>query len=544
MFNPAKLSEEIFGILRSFDYTVNIFDFEGNRVVEPSEARRFFATPRNITVSVHEDGENSCVRMFISPATEVGEIEGLISTMRITSSKFGLLFNVRKYQRDIKPKDLAPNAVSESFNEDTMDTQNLEEKKGPPTMPLPALGCEVEIDAWNDFKNGKLDVYAAPEEFTDDQAGSPSKLMVLRLKAVSRQTKADALSNMFSRVADAIEHGSDAVLNLSIAKQAIKLGYQSDNLEEEVIEEKKSPPAIHLPALDCDVEEAAWAEFKAGKLAMSGPVNFDVKLGATANANAFFLRQIAAKTNADLMSSMLSNVADDIENGRSDALRMAITKMAIGAARAGGQANVTEGLIATESIRDFGRWFDSMSADVLLENGVAALNESDEDDCDKACDVAYKAVEGDFSATAFLDKHGSDFGWGDDTLDEEDKTHDVADIRKSLVSYIQDELDSALETEYPSRDDVEKLADAKLGSVKTALKDKDYTLNEAVSDEDANDDDDDGNTELTSEDVLLPKNAADDLTSELTSTTPDSEVERLVSLSRYNPTHSRRAPQP
>ena len=275
MFNPTDLSLEIFGILRSFDYTVNIFDFDGNRVYEPGAARRFFATPKNITVSIFDDGENSCIKMFLSQSTSISEVTNLIDTMRTTASKFGVLFNVRKYERELKPKDLSPNTdlsyepgislidkgkekdfsdesekidnikdevgdLSKDFskiikhlkkkNEKVKESmENLNERRSEEMIELPALGCSVEMDAWTAFKGGHLKLFSPPESF--DEASLPddeTAATIIKLRAVASNVAADGMANMLVRVADAIEHGNTSKLYMAIARRAIGLGYQAD----------------------------------------------------------------------------------------------------------------------------------------------------------------------------------------------------------------------------------------------------------------------------------------------------------------------------
>ena len=107
MFDPAKVAEEIFRTLRSFDYSVALFDDEGSQVFEPSDARRFF-TPKNvITVSLYEDGENSFLYIYLSRKVKIGEVQGLLNTLRECATKFGINYSVRKYRREISPKDFA-----------------------------------------------------------------------------------------------------------------------------------------------------------------------------------------------------------------------------------------------------------------------------------------------------------------------------------------------------------------------------------------------------------------------------------------------------
>lgn len=91
-----------------------LYNEEGNRVDEPVDARRMFARPANLMVSLIEDEDNSTVKMFIGKGTNINEVLGLVSTLRTVATKFNFLFNIRKYGKEIEPKDFSS---SHSINE-------------------------------------------------------------------------------------------------------------------------------------------------------------------------------------------------------------------------------------------------------------------------------------------------------------------------------------------------------------------------------------------------------------------------------------------
>jgi hypothetical protein len=107
VFDPANVGEEVFGTLRSFDYAVVLFDEDGNETPEPTEARRFFTDKRNITVSIYEDGENSALHVYLGRSVDVEAVQGMLDTLRRCATKFGIMFNCRKYRRELEPKDFA-----------------------------------------------------------------------------------------------------------------------------------------------------------------------------------------------------------------------------------------------------------------------------------------------------------------------------------------------------------------------------------------------------------------------------------------------------
>lgn len=120
------VAREVFQTLLSYDYTVEMFDEDSNRVYEPEEARRFYATPEGILVAVIDEGDNSRIRLCIGPSTNLVDVLGLNDTLRTTATKFNLLYKLSQMTRDINLKDFA---TLSSVNEGQMGekTMNLTE---------------------------------------------------------------------------------------------------------------------------------------------------------------------------------------------------------------------------------------------------------------------------------------------------------------------------------------------------------------------------------------------------------------------------------
>lgn len=452
MFNPATLATEIFGILRSFDYVVNIFDYEGNRVYEPSEARRFFATPKNITVSIHEEGENSIVKMFLSNSVNVIEVEGLISTMRITASKFGVLFNVRKYERDLSPKDLAPNGAadiesgvslssvenpSRKFKSPEFDFKRKRTKieaklddiedsasdliddvkransinktkvkesmeiitETAETVNLGILGVDVEADAWERFKKGYLTFDAVPDSVSDDDVEKFSASYgethgasvdyktarsAVELTSVIAAIKKSSplLATAFEKAMELFVTGSAArVINALVDKAINARAYGADEKGEfhDVPDNDGTPDKkdfVTVKEFSGKVERQAWQDFVNEYIDLSSDINFDVKVGASANKLALFLHLVAEKTKSAGLANMLASFANDIEEGRGSPFKEKVAKHAIDIAQ-GGKVDVSESIIMTESVKAFADWFDSLSSASIFEN--AAEEEIDQE---------------------------------------------------------------------------------------------------------------------------------------------------------------------
>lgn len=102
-----SLSEELFQILKGSGKTLTLYGSDGNKTYDPKKARRVFAVPGNLMVSVTEAGSDSEVKLYLSQSTDVQEIAPLIQTLRQVTTRYNVLFNVRKFGRELQPKDFA-----------------------------------------------------------------------------------------------------------------------------------------------------------------------------------------------------------------------------------------------------------------------------------------------------------------------------------------------------------------------------------------------------------------------------------------------------
>src|ERR1700759_1675187 len=96
-----QLAEELFQILKGFGKTLTLFDDSGTRVYDPSSGRRLFLEPDKMMLSIDDDGSNSSVNMFLSQDADLPSFNKLINTLRHLSPRFNVLFNVKKYNKDL-----------------------------------------------------------------------------------------------------------------------------------------------------------------------------------------------------------------------------------------------------------------------------------------------------------------------------------------------------------------------------------------------------------------------------------------------------------
>jgi hypothetical protein len=115
VINLNAVANEVFQILRSFDYTVMMYDDAGMQVYEPEEARRMFAKPENLLVSIIEDNDDSRINLYLSGDTDAEAVLGLITSLRTAANKYNMIFDDQKWDRDLTVKDFASkNSVTET----------------------------------------------------------------------------------------------------------------------------------------------------------------------------------------------------------------------------------------------------------------------------------------------------------------------------------------------------------------------------------------------------------------------------------------------
>lgn len=119
-----QLAGEIFDTLKGYGKILSLFDKDGNRVFAPSKARRVFCQPDKMMINLDENGEDSQVKMFLSQSSSLKDMQKLISTIRNISTRYNVLFNVRKFGKELCPRDFAYQSlpVQESLAESLWGT--------------------------------------------------------------------------------------------------------------------------------------------------------------------------------------------------------------------------------------------------------------------------------------------------------------------------------------------------------------------------------------------------------------------------------------
>lgn len=102
-----KLSEEIFNILKGHGKSLTLYGENGNIVYDPTEAVRMFIMPDKMMISMLSDDGDIEVKLSIGKSVKIKNIETLIKTIRAVCSRLNCFFNIRRYGKNITPKDFA-----------------------------------------------------------------------------------------------------------------------------------------------------------------------------------------------------------------------------------------------------------------------------------------------------------------------------------------------------------------------------------------------------------------------------------------------------
>lgn len=118
-----KLAEEIFEILKSYGKTLILYDGSGNVTYTPAQATRIFIQPEKMMLSISNDGDDNEVKLYMSNNTSLIDMMKLINTLRQTCTRLNSMFNVRKYGKELSPKDFAYQVVGEDLHESYWGSQ-------------------------------------------------------------------------------------------------------------------------------------------------------------------------------------------------------------------------------------------------------------------------------------------------------------------------------------------------------------------------------------------------------------------------------------
>lgn len=118
MANFSAVSSEVFTILRSFDYVLDLYDEKSNKVYEPADARKFFASKthrgktQNLLVMIEDLNESSIIQLNTGPSSDSVALSGLWESLKTCATKYNMTYSLVPHDKEIHPKDFASHSAT------------------------------------------------------------------------------------------------------------------------------------------------------------------------------------------------------------------------------------------------------------------------------------------------------------------------------------------------------------------------------------------------------------------------------------------------
>jgi len=101
------ISQQVFKILKGFGHDIVLFDEDGQKTVDPDEARRFYIKNLKAMINFDADTTNNDLTINLSKGTEIDNIKSMLNSLRKLSSRYILNYTVKTFGKTIGPKDFS-----------------------------------------------------------------------------------------------------------------------------------------------------------------------------------------------------------------------------------------------------------------------------------------------------------------------------------------------------------------------------------------------------------------------------------------------------
>ena len=131
MANFSAVSSEVFTILRSFDYVLDLYDDKSNKVYEPSDARKFFASrtkhgkTQNLLVVIEDLNESSIIQLNTGPSSDSVALSGFWEAIKTCATKYNMTYSLVTHDKEIHPKNFAAHSVMQEGRNMIDLTENM-----------------------------------------------------------------------------------------------------------------------------------------------------------------------------------------------------------------------------------------------------------------------------------------------------------------------------------------------------------------------------------------------------------------------------------
>tara|TARA_Y100001949_G_scaffold167328_1_gene164903 strand:+ start:926 stop:2566 length:1641 start_codon:yes stop_codon:yes gene_type:complete len=116
--NNDIIANDLFKTIKGFNLNVQLFNEDGKRVIDPAEARKFYATDKKFMVTFESDEDPQQIKLYFSKNFTLDETSDFnynkfIKTVRnLAQRKNAIGFTVKNYGKEIQPKDFAYQAIN------------------------------------------------------------------------------------------------------------------------------------------------------------------------------------------------------------------------------------------------------------------------------------------------------------------------------------------------------------------------------------------------------------------------------------------------
>lgn len=111
-----KLSDEIFNILKGANLNIVLFNSSGQKTIEPQDATRFYVIDGDLMVTLRIDDSRSEVVVQVGTDFNLQANKPLLKSIKSAAHKAMGEFTLRRFNKNIKPKDFAHQSVAEGYS--------------------------------------------------------------------------------------------------------------------------------------------------------------------------------------------------------------------------------------------------------------------------------------------------------------------------------------------------------------------------------------------------------------------------------------------
>jgi hypothetical protein len=102
-----NIAEKLFKVIKGFGHTIVLFTDDGKKTIDPTEARRFFATDLQMMVNLIVDETTKEIAVNLSKDTDISEVKPMLNSIRTLANQFILNYTVKTFGKTIGPKDFS-----------------------------------------------------------------------------------------------------------------------------------------------------------------------------------------------------------------------------------------------------------------------------------------------------------------------------------------------------------------------------------------------------------------------------------------------------